>query len=112
MAKTKQPETFTIRLLFSYSGDDERSICYIYNREDLDNLLNIEKQQWDNSQFISIGDIVTLEGYRCEVVRMNFKLEEKIQIMNNDYGINLLSPSDPTDFNCQLGIFVKRISKV
>lgn len=107
----QKPERFFARILFSYSGDNERSICYIYNREDLDNLLNIERIEWDNSQFISIGDIITLEGWKCEVVSINFKLEEKIHIMNNDYGINSMSPSDPTDFNVQIGVFVKRIKK-
>ena len=108
----QKPERFFARILFSYSGDNERSICYIYNREDLDALLSIKRADWDNSQFISIGDKIVLEGWKCEVVEINFKLEERIHIMNNDYGINLLSPSDPTDFNVQIGVFVKRIEKV
>jgi hypothetical protein len=109
---SQNPERFFARILFSYSGDNERSICYIYNRQDLDELLNIERIQYDNSQFISLGDIVTLEGYKCKVVNMNFKLEERLHIMDNRYGINTMSPSDPTDFNCQIGVFVERIEKV
>lgn len=104
-----KPERFFARILFKYYGDNQREICYIYNRQDLDDLLNIERQEWDNSQFISIGDTVTLEGYKCKVVKINFKLFEHYYDMNNPKGINIFSPSDPTDYNCQVGVFVERL---
>ncbi|MFZ5976507.1 MAG: hypothetical protein EO766_12455 [Hydrotalea sp. AMD] len=102
-------ERFFARMLFKYHGDNKREICYIYNRQDLDDLLNIKRQEWDNSQFISVGDIVTLEGHKCKVVNINFKLEEHLYEMGHGYGINMLSPSDPTDYNCQIGVFVERL---
>jgi hypothetical protein len=104
-------EKFYARILFKYvaQGDrDGREISYIYNRESLDEL-KIEKQEWDNSQFIEIGQIITLEGYKCKVIEINFKLEDHINDMEHGYGINILSPTEPTNFNCQIGVFVERL---
>jgi hypothetical protein len=104
-------ERFFTRLLFKYVGDDShegREIAYIYNRESLSEL-NIERQKFDNSQFIEVGNVLTLEGYKCKVVSINFKLLECLNVMSSAYGINLLSPTDPTDFNSQVGIFVERL---
>jgi len=107
----KNLERFFTRLLFKYIGDDNhegREIAYIYNRESL-NELNIKRQKYDNSQFIEVGDLLTLENHKCKVVSINFKLDERLNDMSGGYGINLLSPTDPTDFNCQIGIFVERL---
>ena len=104
-------ERFFARILFKYepsNNKDGREIVCIYNRETLDQL-NIKKQTFDNSQFISIGDIIELEGYKCKVVDINFKLYDQLNDMSGGYGFNLLSPTEPTDFNCQIGVFVERI---
>ena len=109
---TKKLEPFLTRILFKYKDTETqamREITYIYNREALDQLLSIKKHTEDNSQFIEIGDILTLEGHQCKVMSMNFKLEEKTSDMSGGYGINMLSPTEPTDFNCQIGVFVDRI---
>ena len=106
---TPKPESFFTRILFKYHGEKKREICYIYNRQDLDDLLNIKRQEWDNSQFISIGDTVILEGHKCKVIEINFKLEEGLNKMESGYGVNMLSPSEPTDYNCQIGVFVERV---
>lgn len=106
-------ERFFTRLLFKYIGNEEfqgRAITYIYNRESL-NELKIERQKFDNSQFIEVGDILNLEGYKCKVVTINFKVFESMNEMNSDYGANFVSSTDPTDFNCQIGIFVERLEK-
>ncbi|WP_353084389.1 hypothetical protein [Flavobacterium sp.] len=109
---TKKLEPFLTRILFKYQDTETqamREIAYIYNREALDHLLNIKKQTYDNSQFIEIGDIITLEEYKCKVMNINFKLEEKTYDKSGGYGINMHSPTDPNDFNCQIGVFVERI---
>ena len=111
--EAKQFEKLQARILLKYvsEGDrDGREIAYLYNRESFDTL-NIEKQDFDDSQFISIGDIIELEGYKCKVVEINFKLESQLYKMNPNVGINLLSPTDPSDYNCQIGVFVERIEE-
>jgi hypothetical protein len=113
MTGNKAPEKFVTRLKFIYWLKDKpgREICYLYNREDLNATLNIQKHEYDNSQFIEIGDKLTLEEHACEVVKMNFKLDEQMWDMSGGFGINTLSPSDPTDFNCTINIFVKRLDE-
>lgn len=109
--KNKKLEPFLSRIIFKYRIPDAegRTIAYLYNRESLNELINIKKHKEDNSQFITIGDIVILEGKKCKVVEINFKLDSETNDMTADYGINLLSPSEPTNYNCQIGIFVERI---
>jgi len=80
-------------------------IAYFYNRESFD-LLNIERQEYDKSQFIEIGDIFEYEGKRYKVENINFKMDEYFHKMDYRIGTNLYSPTDPSDFNCQIGIFV------
>lgn len=109
MSNGINPERFFARILFKYVAQGEkegRPICYVYNREGLDELLSIKKQEWDNSQFIEIGDIVILEGKKCIVKEINFKLDDHINNMQQGYGVNILGTSEPTDFNCQIGVFV------
>jgi hypothetical protein len=109
MPNSNESERFYARILFSYADQGEkegRVISYIYNREALDALYPIKKQTYDNSQFIEVGDIIELEGKKCIVKSINFKLEDHINEMGHGYGVNLYSPTDPTDFNCQIGVFV------
>lgn len=81
-------------------------IAYFYNRESFD-ILNIERQTYDNSQFIEIGDIIEYSGERYKVIKINFQLDEHFHKVDNHYGVNLYSPTDLSDFNCQIGIFVE-----
>lgn len=83
-------------------------IAYLYNRESFD-LLNIQKQEYDNSQFISIGDTIEFDNSKYIVESINFKMENTLHKMNHGYGINLYAPTDPSDFNCQIGVFVKNL---
>lgn len=99
-------ETLQARILIQHV--EGATIAYFYNRESFD-LLNIERQTYDKSQFIEIGQIIEIEGIKYKVDHINFKMEETLHEMNHGYGINLYSPSDPSDFNCQIGIFVKNI---
>lgn len=32
-----------------------------------------------------------------------------MQEMNPIYGINMYAPAEPTDFNCQIGVFVRNL---
>jgi hypothetical protein len=113
MSQESKPfERFFARILLKYTsqGDREgRPICYIYNRESLDDFLKIKKQEWDNSQFIEIGDILELEGHNCIVKEINFKLEDHVNKMDHGYGINVYGLTDPTDFNCQICVLVERM---
>lgn len=82
-------------------------IAYFYNRESFD-LLNIERHTYDNSQFIEIGDIIDYSGERYKVKKINFKMDEHFHKVDNLYGVNIYSPTDLSDFNCQIGIFVEK----
>ena len=99
-------ETLQARILIQHKQG--ATIAYLYNREAFD-LLEIEKQTYDNSQFIEIGQILKIEGKKYRVESINFKMEEKLYEMNNQYGINIYSPTDPSDFNCQIGVFVNQL---
>ena len=69
-----ESETFELlqaRILIKYmpQGDkDGRDIAYLCNRQAFDKL-NIERQEYDNSQFISVGDIIELEGLAYTDIR-------------------------------------------
>jgi len=81
------------------------TIAYFYNRESFD-LLNIDRQTYDNSQFVEIGQNIEYNGVQYVVRNINIKLEEKTFQMNNEYGVNLYSPTDASDFNLKIGVFV------
>lgn len=83
-------------------------IAYLYNRESFD-LLRIEKQPNNNSQFIEINQIIEFDGEKYKVDHINFMMQEKLYDMNHGLGTNLYSPTDASDFNCQIGIFVVSI---
>lgn len=111
MAEQQKLERFFARILFKYASKNDREgreIAYLYNRETF-NELNIQRHKFDNSQFIEVGDTITLEGHKCRVVEINFKLDEHLNNMSHGYGINVYSPTEPTDFNCQIGVFVERL---
>ena len=82
------------------------TIAYLYNRESFD-LLNIERKVYDNSQFISIGDTIIWDNEKYTVKELNFKLEDKTFEVDNRYGVNMYSPTDISNFNCQIGVFVE-----
>lgn len=84
------------------------TIAYFYNRESFD-LLNIKRHTYDESQFITIGDIIEFEGEKYVVKDVNFKMEKQLYEMDAKYGINMYSPTDPSSFNCQIGIFVDNV---
>lgn len=97
-------EPFISRILIEH--EQGGTIAYLYNRESFE-LLKIEKQQYDNSQFIEIGQTIEYDNKRYKVKSINFKLDEKLHKMDPRIGINLYAPTDPSDFNCQIGIFVE-----
>lgn len=96
-------EQLQVRILLQHVQG--ATIAYFYNRESFD-LLNIERHTYDESQFIEIGNTIEFEGEKYVVKNINFKMEKQLYVMDNKYGINMYSPTDPSDFNCQIGVFV------
>ncbi len=96
-------EPFLSRILIQHVQGAE--IAYLYNRESFE-LLKIEKQeQFDNSQLIEIGQIIEYDERKFEVKSINFNMERKLFKMNST-GFNLYAPTEPSDYNCQIGILV------
>ena len=105
-------EKLIARILFVYVDEGEtrgREIMYAYNRQSIEPL-KLKRDKYFNSQFIDVGDILTLEGFKCKVVRINYMLDSALHEMSPGDGVNSLSPTEPTDYNCQINIFVERIS--
>lgn len=96
-------EPLKLRILLSY--DQGTTIAYLYNRKSFD-LLKIEKHTYDESQFLEVGDSIEYEGMKFVVKNINFKMEKELHEMDSKYGINMYSPTDPSDFNCEMGVFV------
>lgn len=84
------------------------TIAYLYNRESFD-LLNIPPNTYDSSQFIEVGSTIEYDGTKYNVQSINFKMDKDLNVMDNKYGINMYAPTDPSDFNCQIGVFVDNI---
>lgn len=96
-------EQLQLRILINHINGAE--IAYFYNRESFD-LLNIEKIKYEEIQFIALGSTFKYDGIKYIVKNINFKMEKQLYRMSSNQGINAYSPTDPTDFNCQLGVFV------
>lgn len=99
-------EKLITRILIAYTEGAE--IAYIYNREAFD-LLNIEKQTWDKSQFLEKGNIFTYDGKKYKIKEINYKLYKEMSEVDNSVGINMYSPTDLSDYNCQIGVFVEDV---
>lgn len=85
-------------------------LAYLYNREAFD-LLNIKRHQYDNSQFIEVGDEITYNNEKYVVKSINVKMFDQTIDMNHPYGVNIYSPTDPSNYNLQIGIFVDDADK-
>ena len=92
-----------VRILLQHVKGD--TIAYFYNRESFD-LLNIELLSYNEFQFIEIGNIIQYEDKKYVVKTINFKMEKKLYAMENKDEYNIYSPSDQSDFNCEIGVFV------
>jgi hypothetical protein len=104
----KEPEferLFT-RLLITFENGSE--ICYAYNRESL-MTLGMFKLEYDESYFIELGHILTINDEKYEVVNINFKLYPELYDLSGNYGINMYGITEPTDYNSQVVIFVKSV---
>jgi hypothetical protein len=96
-------ETLKLRILIQHvKGAD---IAYLYNREAFD-LLKIEKHTYDNSQFVEIGTKIEYGERKYVVESINLKMFPETYEMNHGYGVNLYSPTEQANYNCQLGVFV------
>lgn len=99
-------EPFTSRILIEH--EKGATIAYLYSRESFE-LLKIDKQQYDKSQFIEVGQIIEYDGKKYKVKSINFKMEEILHKMDPRIGLNMYAPTDPSDFNCQIGVFVDNV---
>jgi hypothetical protein len=99
-------EKLQSRILIQH--EEGATIAYLYNRESFD-LLKIEKNSYDDSQFIEIGQTIEYDRRKLKVVSINFKMEKDLYEVDPSKGINLYAPTDPSNYNCQMGIFVKDI---
>lgn len=84
------------------------TIAHLYNRESFE-LLNIKKEEYDGSQFIEIGQVIEYDGNKYQVESINFKFLKEPTDMENGYGINLNSPTVPSNYNTQICFFVKNL---
>jgi hypothetical protein len=100
-----QFETLQTRILIRFKTGKE--IMYIYNKEVLDQL-GIEREPYDNSLFISIGNIITVDEEKYKVVDINFRLEPQLYTPDN-LGISMYSEGGQSAFNSQVGVFVERV---
>ncbi len=99
-------EQIKSRILIQY--DQSAVIAYLYNRESFE-LLNINKDEYDESQIISIGQIIEYDGTKYIVKNINFKMEKETIDMGHGYGISSYSPTAHSDYNSQIGIFVDNV---
>jgi len=96
-------ETLKARILIQHVAGD--TMNFIYNREAFD-LLKVDRHSSENSQFVEIGQVLEINEKKYKVTNINFKLLELLHEMGDGYGINILSSTTPSDYNCQIGIFV------
>lgn len=99
-------ENLILRIFIQHIQGAE--IAYLYNRESFD-LLQINKHQYDGSQFIEAGQALQYGHNRYIIDSVNFKMYSEMQEMNPIYGINMYAPTEPTDFNCQVRVFVRNL---
>ena len=95
-------EQLQARILIKHVEGGKIIVC-LYDREAF-SLLNVEFKE--DFQFIEIGDIIIYDDVKYIVKRINFRMSKELHDMGHGYGINLYSPTEPSDFNCQIGIFV------
>lgn len=99
-------ESIVTRILLAH--EDGGEIAYLYNREAF-NLLNIEVHKPSKAQFIEIGQVVEYGDRKFKVKSLNLKFEPEMYNMDPNIGINVFSPTDPSDFNCQVAVFVEEL---
>jgi hypothetical protein len=101
-------EPFMARVIFKYlqQGENEgRVISYVYSRQALNELVIIKQDSYDNSQFLEIGNELMLEGKKCVIKNINFKLEDHTHKMTNSTG-DIYDVELPLNFNCTIHVFV------
>ncbi len=104
----KELEKLAVRIVLY---ENSTLLGYIYNREVLNASLKIEIERYDNSQLIGVGEIVEMEGVKYEVKSISLRMHENfidIESMRGA-GMNLLSPTPPTNYNCDLNVSISKI---
>jgi hypothetical protein len=54
-------------------------------------LHKIVRQEYDNSQFVEIGQVIEYNEKKYKVESINFKMEEKLYKIDPSIGFNMLS---------------------
>ena len=101
-------ETFKMRISIRHIEGAE--IAYLYNREAFD-MMNITKENFDNSQFIQIGTTISYNEEEYEVKEIKLRMFPETYEMNHSYGVNLYSPTEQADFNCEVLVFVDNVNR-
>lgn len=99
----------------------EKFVCYIeiynektkeilhqfFNRESFDETLDIERDEFDNDQYIFTGDILSTDGRKYKVIDISFYLNEyklnESRDMNGDAPYSV-TPAIPTNCSVRLGV--------
>lgn len=104
---TQQPERLFTRVKIQHVKGKEFGNWY--NRESLSGL-SLKKDDFEGSEFLEVGNNIQLDGKEYIIANINFKLETELWDMSSRYGVNILSSTDPTDFNVTINVFVDTIS--
>ena len=79
-------EPFISRILIQHVQG--ATIACLYNRESFE-LLKIDRQQYNKSQFIEIGQVIEYNKKKYKAESLNFKMEEKLYKMDSSVGFNV-----------------------
>ena len=96
-------ERLYARVKFSHVKGAE--LAYFYNRESLIPV-GLKKETYEGADYLEIGNKIQLGETQYVIKEINFKLEPQLFDMSGGYGVNMLSPTDPTDFNVTVNVFV------
>ncbi len=102
-------EKFVCKVII-YDAENGNHLRIIFNRESLDDVLNIERDSSDNDQYIRIGDTLTISEIRYKVTGARFSLSEyKLNETREMKGDSAYSETPPTPTNCEVAFGVERL---
>lgn len=105
MEKSQYERLFARVKLIHVKGAE---LGYFYNREVLQPL-GLKKDTYEGAEFLEIGNKIQFDDTEYTIKNINFKLETELWDMSHGYGINTLSPTEPTDFNVTINVFVDNV---
>jgi hypothetical protein len=93
--------------IFICHAETGKEIMGFFNRESWDEVLEAERDTYDDAQRITIGLVITIDDVQYKVVDIQFKLLEKSIKDLSEWGGDQYSPSL---VNCVLAIGVEKIN--